>query len=192
MEGIVSSGDSSQFVVDGTTVSTSASTRWQFGVPADLLPGVKVEAEGRLDDAGVIQATKVSYRAVIRLEGPVESISGGTLRLLGFTVLVSDLTDERVGPSWARRVEVRGYPDHTGANLVATRIDVGNNNDRIFVQGLASAKDESAGTVEVLGITVRTSAGTSYHDSRGTSGSGNDVIITKSAFFGASSRAARS
>jgi hypothetical protein len=184
VEGIVTSGSSTSFVVEGITVVTSSSTRWQFGIPADLVPGVKVEAEGHLDDAGVIQATKVSYRAVVRLEGPVANLSGNSFEVLGFQVSRSDLTDERVGVANGATVEVRGYPDNSGTKLVASRIDEGNGNGRLFLQGVATAKDEGAGTVTILGYTVQAN-GASFHDSRGTSGSGNDVVISRSAFFGA-------
>jgi hypothetical protein len=192
VEGIVTSGDSTAFVVDGLGVKTSASTRWQFGVPADLVPGVKVEAQGHLDAAGALVAEKVSYRAVVRLEGPIESVEldagAGRIQLLGFDVSVSDLTDNRLGALGVGDVvEVRGYPSRTGQILLATRIDEGNGNGRIFLQGVATEEDASARTLVVLGVPVRAEAGASYHDSRGTSGGNgaDDVDIGATAFFAA-------
>ena len=98
VEGIVTSGSSVQFVVEGQVVAPSATTRWENGVPADLVPGVKVEAEGRLDASNVLQATKVSFRASVRLQGPVSGITStsareGSFQLLGLTVRTDAWTE---------------------------------------------------------------------------------------------------
>lgn len=191
-EGIVTSGDSAEFVVDGVTVRTSATTRWQFGVPADLIPGTKVEVEGHLDAAGVLLAEKVSFRAVIRIQaavtGLVETDSGATFTLLGIPVSVGTQTrfdDALSSIADGEVVELRGMPDRSGTGVVGLRIRL-RNDERIELQGLVSAEDEAAGTVDILGITVQTGAGTSFHDSRGSSGSeGDSPEITRAAFFAA-------
>lgn len=188
VEGLVTSGTSAQFVVEGQTVATSGSTRWDNGLPADLAPGVKVEAEGKLDAAGVLQATKVSFRANARIQGPVSSVVAtsaheGSFRLLGLTVRTDawtewkssggggalDLTSIGNGP-----VEVRGVPGQAG-EIIATRIDATNDN-RLVLQGPVSSKDAAAGRLVILGLTAQAGASTEY---RGPS----DAALSAAAFF---------
>ena len=188
VEGLVTSGTSAQFVVEGQTVATSGSTRWDNGLPADLAPGVKVEAEGKLDAAGVLQATKVSFRANARIQGPVSSVVAtsaheGSFRLLGLTVRTDawtewkssggggalDLTSIGNGP-----VEVRGVPGQAG-EIIATRIDA-TNDSRLVLQGPVSSKDAAAGRLVILGLTAQAGASTEYRDS-------SDAVLTAAAFF---------
>lgn len=167
VEGMVSSGDSTAFVVDGQAVSTGASTTWENGVPADLVPGVKVEAEGRLDASGTLIAKKVSFRSSIRLQSAVANLSAqdarnGTFQLLGITVHTDgwtefkedsgnpvDLTNLGPGP-----VLVRGVLHRNGVDVLATRVEK-TNDSRLILQGTATAKNAAAGTLTVLGITVQ-------------------------------------
>jgi hypothetical protein len=190
VEGIVTSGDSTAFVVAGQQVATSAATRWENGLPADLAPGVKVEAEGQLDSAGVLQARKVSFRANLRLQGPVSNVSAtsprqGTFQVLGLTVVADaytewkssgsggggggslDLTTIGSGP-----VEVRGMRGANG-EIVATRIE-STNDDRLYVQGPVTEKDAAAGRLTILGITVQ--VGSEFRDT-------SDAAISSQAFF---------
>ena len=188
VEGIVTSGTSAQFVVEAQTVATSAATRWENGLPGDLAPGVKVEAEGRLDAAGVLQASKVSFRANVRLQGAVSGVTStsareGSFQLLGLTVRTDawtewgssgggaslDLATMGAGP-----VEVRGVPGSPG-EIVATRVE-STNDDRLHVQGPVSAKDAAAGRLTILGITVQAGAGAEYRDS-------SDAALSATAFF---------
>ena len=176
VEGLVTSGSSAQFVVEGQTVATSGSTRWDNGLPADLAPGVKVEAEGKLDAAGVLQATKVSFRANVRVQGPVSNVdvASGSFQVLGLTVRTDawtewrssggggslDLTTIGTGP-----VEVRGVPGQAG-EIVATRVTA-TNDSRLYLQGTVTSKDAAAGTLAILGITVQTGASTEFGGASG-------------------------
>jgi hypothetical protein len=190
VEGIVTSGTSSQFVVEGQAVVTSASTRWENGVPGDLATGVKVEAEGRLDTAGVLQASKVSFRANVRLQDAVSGVTSttareGSFRLLGLTVRTDawtewkssgsgggaslDLTTIGSGP-----VEVRGVPGSAG-EIVATRVEA-TSDARLYLQGPVSSKDAAGGRLVILGITVQAGVGAEYRDP-------SDAAITAAAFF---------
>lgn len=191
VEGIVTSGTSASFVVDGVTVRTSASTRWELGVPADLLPGQKVEAEGRLATDGAIEAHKVSFRAAVRIQAAIEAFTvtgsgSATLTLLGIPVSLGEGVryDDGFGTLGnGAIVELRGMPDRTGTGVVATRVRL-ENDDRIILQGVATAKDASAGTVTLLGRTLLIGSGTELRDSRGTSGSDIDgPIISRDTFF---------
>lgn len=184
LEGIVTSGGPADFVVDGQRVTTGGSTRWQLGVPGDLVAGVKVEVEGHLDASGVLAADRVSFRAVVRLQGPVSAVavtglSSRTFTLLGLPVSVPDAADWRVSPSAlvdGAVVELRGNPGIGGASVVGTRIE-SRNDTRVFVQGAVSAKDEAAGTLTVLGLTVDAS-GAEFRDP-------SEVALARAAFFAA-------
>ncbi|HET8733958.1 MAG TPA: DUF5666 domain-containing protein [Anaeromyxobacteraceae bacterium] len=187
VEGLVTSGTSASFVVDGHSVTTTASTRWDNGVPADLAPGVKVEAEGRLDAAGVLVATKVSFRANVLLQGPVASVAAtsareGTFQVLGITVRTDALTEWRASGGGALDltnvgagpVEVRGTLTASG-EIAATRVTA-TNDDRLYLQGTATAKDATYGTLTVLGITVQAAPGAEFSGAAGTA-------TTSAAFF---------
>jgi hypothetical protein len=185
VEGLVTSGNSAEFMVDGQRVRTGASTRWAFGDPADLVPGVKVEAEGRLDAGGVLDAEKVSFRAVVRIRAAASDVAlagvSGTLTLLGIPVSLSSLTDWRISPSAVGNgvvVEVRGYPSRDGAGVVATRIEE-ESGERIFLTGPVAAEDGAAGTLGILGHTIATDSGTEYHPHA------SESQLSRSAFFDA-------
>jgi hypothetical protein len=190
VEGLVTSGSSAQFSVEGQSVATSASTRWENGLPGDLAPGVKVEAEGKLDASNVLQATKVSFRANVRLQGAVSSVVAasareGTFQVLGTTVRTDawtewkssgggsalDLTTIGTGP-----VLVRGVPGSSG-EIVATRVE-STNDARLVLQGPVATRNASGGTLSVLGLTIQTNAQTEYRDA-------SDAAMTATAFFAA-------
>ncbi len=184
VEGLVTSGSSAQFVVEGQTVATSGTTRWENGLPADLAPGVKVEAEGRLDAAGVLQATKVSFRANVRLQGPVSNVdvASGSFQVLGLTVRTDPWTEWKssggggslgLATLGSGPVEVRGVPGQAG-EILATRVEA-TNDSRLYLQGPVTSKDAAAGTLVILGITVQTGSSTEFSGIAGPS--------TSSAFF---------
>jgi hypothetical protein len=174
VEGLVSSGTSAQFVVAGQTVATSATTRWENGVPADLVPGVKVEAEGTIDAGGILQASKVSFRANIRLQGPVTDVQAttareGSFRLLGITVRTDAFTEWKssgggavldLGTIGSGPVEVRGTLSAAG-EVFASRVTA-TNDDRLYVQGPVSSVDAAAGTLVILGVTVAVGGSTEF------------------------------
>jgi hypothetical protein len=161
VEGIVTSGSAASFVLAGTTVTTSATTTWTGGLPGDLLPGVKAEAEGILGSDGVLAAQKVSFKASFRLQGPVAALivdgAGlGTFTVNGVTVKIDALTLQRdsvASLAAGNVVEVRGGPGSDATSLVATRVER-SNDDRPVIQGLVTAKDAAAGTLTVLGKTI--------------------------------------
>jgi hypothetical protein len=161
VEGIVTSGTSASFVLAGTTVTTSTSTSWAGGLPGDLLPGTKVEAEGVLDAGGVLAASRIKFEASELLQGAVSArsvdASGiGTLTVNGVSVTIDPLTEQRDAAAALASgdlVEVRGGRSRDGASLVATRLRR-TNDDRPVIRGLVTAKDAAAGTLTVLGKTI--------------------------------------
>lgn len=193
VEGIVTSGSSSQFVAAGTTVTTTDTTRWDGGVAADLIPGVKVEAEGVLGADGVLAARKVSFRYSSKLQGVATALvvagdGTGSLSVNGVTVKVDALTDQRdalASLADGDLVELRGFLGRDGASLVATRLET-RNDDRPILQGVVTAKDEAAGTITILGKTISTSSVESggFHDYDPSSGV-DGASISKAEFFAA-------
>lgn len=189
VEGIVTSATNpTLFVVAGVTVTTSAGTTWNGGLPDDLVPGVKVEAEGLLGSDGVLAATKVSFRANVRLQGavsePTAAADGtGTLRVNGVLVRVDALTDQRVSLASltaGQLVQVRGALGRDGQSVVATRLEA-TSDDRPVLQGVVTGKDVAGRTLTVLGKTVALAqASTSGHSDV----SGQDgPSLTADAFF---------
>jgi len=191
VEGIATSGDAMAFSIGSQLVTTSATTLWENGLPEELLPGVKVEAEGTLDAQGVLSARKVSFRSNVRLQGApssaVETSPGlGTFQVLGLTVRVDSLTEWKSSGKGSgltlsnlgtTPVQVRGYRARNGTDVIATRVE-SRNDDRIILQGPASSKDAAAGTLAILGLTVQSNGSTSF---RGMDGSST----SSSAFFDA-------
>ena len=88
------------FDVAGRTVTTTATTRYENGTAADLALNVKVEAEGAIDAAGVLVATKIQFKRGNNagLAGVVDNVTadssglGGTLTVLGVTITVDNNT----------------------------------------------------------------------------------------------------
>jgi uncharacterized protein DUF5666 len=193
VEGIVTSATSGGFVVAGVQVTTTDATLWDGGVAADLIPGVKVEAEGTLQADGSLAARKVSFRYSSRLQGPVAGLAvaadgTGTFTVNGITVRVDALTEQRDPASALQAgdlVEVRGFLGRDGTSLVATRLEL-SNDDRPIIQGVATAKDAAAGTVTILGKTIATGSVESggFHDLDPSSGV-DGPSISKDAFFAA-------
>lgn len=177
VEGIVAvGGTSASFVINARTVTTSAATKWVGGAPADLVPGVKVEAEGKLDAQGGIAASKVSFRDSLRFQSTVASVAAGadarngSFKMLGgnLTVHVSDATEFDSGLAdltalaalTTQGVEVRGYPSLAGGNdIVATRVRLGSggggaSSTRIIIQGPVTGVNVAAKTCIILGFTI--------------------------------------
>jgi hypothetical protein len=171
LEGIVTSDPEAisgglRFVVDGVTVETTGSTRYENGAEADLVAGVKVEVEGQLDAGGVLHARKVSFRDVVRIQAAIESVSfdgtSGTMSVLGIAVELPRFGDYVAGLGGAigagSVVQVRGYPTPAGG-VVALRVDSKAGEERVFLQGVVSGKSASASaepSFELMGYAVTT------------------------------------
>lgn len=190
-EGFVSSGTVSDFFVNGQEVTTSASTVFVGGLPADFAVGTKVEVEGRLVN-GVLVATKVVFKENVRIDAAVEAVGTGELTLLGKKVIIGSATDLRglsgapltaSGLGVGQELQVRGILAANGTDIVATRIDlkavtVDPEDFRPFLRGPVSAKDAAAGTLSIAGVAVSTGAGTEF---RGL----NDAALSAAQFFDA-------
>jgi hypothetical protein len=179
------------FTVAGLAVTTSAQTAFTGGVAADLGLNVKVEAEGALNAAGVLVATKVDIRrsSAVRITAVVDRVDAGSASfvVLGITVKADALTRIEDKSSVQMRpfglanlvagdyVEVRGVelPAGSGEVLAALveREDLDAESElQGFVQSVAQPN------LTILGVTVGTDGSTQFRDV-------NDAAMTATRFF---------
>jgi hypothetical protein len=179
------------FTVAGLAVTTTPQTVFTGGAAADLGLNIKVEAEGALDAAGVLVATKVDIRrsSAVRLVARVDSANAasGSLVVLGITVRadaltrVEDKSSQQLRPFGLANlavgdyVEIRGVeqPAGSGAILAALveREDVEPESEiQGFVQSVAQP------VLTILGVAISTDGGTEFRDV-------SDAPITNTQFF---------
>jgi hypothetical protein len=191
IEGLVTRfASAADFDVGGRPVSTGAGTTFDGGTAADLALNVAVEAEGVLDAAGVLAATRVRIEkpADAMLVAQVDAVdaTAGTVRALGSTISVTALTRfEDHGPQkvdtfsladvhsgdW---IAVRGTENPPGT-LVAARFERLEAQSGVRLAGAAHAASQP--TLTILAVNVATTPATVFADA---SGHGT----TAAAFFG--------
>ena len=172
VEGVINGFVSStQFNVGSQKVTTTGSTTYEGGTSADLLDGVKVEAEGSTTNGALI-ATKVKIKSNgVRIEGVTDSpLSGGSFTILGITVKVVTATENSLGPITAgMRLRLEG--SKSGATQVtAAKISnaSGGGGTLAEIRGPLDANPASP-NFTILGAQVQTSGLTQFNGS--TSGS---------------------
>ncbi len=160
VEGIIASLNTGgqTFMIDGQMVNYANAT-FRGGFEDELADNIKVEAEGPLA-AGMLNATKVTFKESIKFEANLTGSAGGNLTLQGLSgisVAADDsitrfdgftaLTDLVAGDN----LRVRARPSGNGDTMVATRIILRSSqpNDRLIVQGRVT--DFSNPTVNLLG-----------------------------------------
>jgi hypothetical protein len=162
LEGLVGAVDGGGFTIAGQRVAVGASTVYVGGTRDDVVPGVKVEAEGTIGADGVLAASKVKFRPLVRVEASVTSVdaAASTLSILGLTAHVTPATDLRGASGLAAipagaRVEVRGSPTRDGRGVNAMRVEVIDEEpaDRAFLRGVVTAKTGTSG-LEILGLSI--------------------------------------
>ena len=182
-EGMVTSGTAASFKLGNLTVTTDSSTRWEGGTAADLLPGVKVEAEGSIAN-GTLKTSKVSFRDGARAEGDIATLTSATSSftlngLPGVTVKVNSLTEWKNVASLGalgvgNHLRIRGRLN--GTTLTATEVELRGANQRVELQAPLTAV--AAPSITLGGVTVNTT-GLSDNSFLGL----NDAAIGRSAFF---------
>ena len=165
------------FDVAGLKIAPGSQTRYDGGTAADLGLGVTVEAEGTLNEAGALSATRIELRrsASARITGSLDSVNaaGGSLVVLGVTANVNARTRlEDQGPQKARPfslanlvpgdyVEVRGSEAPAGSGqLLATLVERRNNQQQTELEGIVESVTPPL--FVVLGVSVSTDAGTQF------------------------------
>jgi hypothetical protein len=167
VEGFITSISATTFVVNGQTVDFSGAL-FRAGVRDDLTVGTKVEAEGFIS-GGILVAEKVTFKAAIKIEGNIATVSTGTAEtftiegLPGITVAVDDnltelrpLNDDPANvPAAGDNVRIRAR--ESGNLLLAQRFEVVSDqpDNRLILQGLVESFNATGGgSVTILGITV--------------------------------------
>ena len=187
IEGFITRFDSaSDFDVDGVAVSANGTTVYENGSAADLALNRKVEVEGRVNASGILVAEKIEFKlaGTLRVEGLVDDVATDSLTVFGIDILVTpttelddkssmdirnfDLSDVNVGDY----VEIRAFDD--GSALVATRLERDDFDGKVAVRGFVESVSDPE--FAILGVTIRTNAGTEFQD--------NDLPISASSFFG--------
>lgn len=183
VEGVVATVTANGFTLGGVQVVTSASTRYEGGLATDLLVGTKVEVEGSVSGS-TINATKVSFRDAIRIEGDVASVSGNTLTitgLTGVTVNVTSITELKdllaIGDlAVGNHLRLRGKLG-AGNSVVASRLELRSTTPDRDVELQAPATAVVADTsVTLLGVTVPITNIEAYQDT-------SEAVITQAQFF---------
>jgi hypothetical protein len=168
----------SRFSVSGRPVLVVDGAEFEGGDAGDLDLNVKVEVEGEFDVDGVLNATKVEIKTstAIRVVGVLDATpTGNTLTILGITINTEEAktrfedkidggpltVDGLVGGDY---LEVRGQEIPSG-QITAMRVERDDFRDRTELRGFVTAASDP--TLTVLGVTITTTSGTAYRDSRG-------------------------
>jgi hypothetical protein len=174
----------------GTQPVDASNAVFEDGTAADLALNVKVEVEGIIDTAGILQARKVEIKPTgddndIRITASVEAVapdpadtSGatGTVTLLGIQMQVTVSTrmeDKRddVRPFTLNqivpgdRLETRGFKDPDG-DLTASVIEREDPKDRVILQGPATTTLATS-TIKILDKTIVTGPSTEFRNGAG-------------------------
>ncbi len=186
VEGFVTSVSGSSFVLGNQAVAIGAGTRFENGTAADLVVGVKLEAEGSIS-GGVLTATKVQFKDGVRIEANVVSNGAGGLTLQGLPGIVVEATSNTeldgvtsVGALVAgNHLRIRGRLAPSN-RVVASELELRSNapDTRIELRGPVSAASNP--TLTILGVAVDT---TSISESNFKDRSDN--AIGRAAFFSA-------
>ena len=169
-----------RFELNGQPVVLRTATQFRNGTPDDLLPGVRLEAEGQFDTlSGTLLAREIKFKGNrVRIEAPYTVSNQGDLSLLGIPVLLTPVTEDEDGIAAGAsglQVEVRGFADSTG-QVVAERIrergDADNSDVRL--RGPADAIDGNG--FSILGIRIDTDTAREFRDRNG-------LLIDRATFF---------
>jgi hypothetical protein len=167
VEGFVSgfTALTSNFTVGQITTRLTGSTRFEDGVPADLVNNMRVEAEGRMA-GGVLTADKIKFDDADRIVANADA--AGSANVLGKIVVVTSRTELSslvggvAGIAQGQGLKVRGFSNPDGT-ITATQVDELSNpaaDNKIIIQGVTEAFSATSHTITVLGIAVNAAGAT--------------------------------
>ncbi len=153
------------------------------GTAADIVNGVKVEAEGTMSNGVLVASVLVlKLQTSVRVEAGLQAkdSTARTITLLGRTIAVNAETEPRdrlartnqptaitlAALNVADRLEVKAYKDASG-NLIANRVERTEADALVVVKGPADAKTPTT-LLTLAGIGVATGANSRYRDASGT------------------------
>ncbi|REH37620.1 hypothetical protein DFR26_1396 [Paraperlucidibaca baekdonensis] len=149
-EGVISGFGS--VIVDGESYGTTAAAyldEFNQAVARNALRiGMSVSVDGRRNDDGTGEASRVEVRRLLR--GPITDLSSGTFKVLGQPVTLSSaaLTSQTLANG--QLVEIYGLPSSDG--ISASRVDVVNTLSSYSTYGRITAVDATAVTMGGLMI----------------------------------------
>ncbi|HET7319263.1 MAG TPA: DUF5666 domain-containing protein, partial [Nitrospirota bacterium] len=154
------------FAVGTQQVQLGTSASIEGGVLADLVDGMKVEAEGHNVANGVLTAEKVTIKDNVRFETNAEA--AGSANVLGKTVTFTSGTRlSNLASSASITVgdglRIRGFLNRDGSTITATRVEKLSNpvqSNKIIVQGPVKNIDSTGHTFAIMGITISAGAST--------------------------------
>lgn len=162
-EGLLSgfTSTTSGFKVGTQDVQLDTNASIDGGMLADLINGIKVEAEGHVITGGVLLAEKITIKDNIRIEANAEA--PGSASVLGRTVTFTSGTRPAGLASGATittgdGLRIRGFINRDGTTITATRIDKVNAvaPNKVIVQGPVKNIDGTGHTFTIMGITIST------------------------------------
>jgi hypothetical protein len=185
LEGVINKFASAiDFEINGNKVTTTAATIYEKGVVADLKLGAKVEAKGAVAN-GVLTASKIEFKskgdnkgedsARVKIAGLVSaaSLASNTVTVLGQTFKVTPAThfEDRVANTRPFNitnfdsvvksgVHVQITAFKSGADLIASRIEV-NSDSGAVVQGVLAAGATNT-KLTIQGVDVTIDSGTKF------------------------------
>jgi len=176
LEGYVANGVLADFRLDGQEVITDGATLYEGGPGSDFAIGLLLQAEGTLDAAGAITATRIRFAAQYKLEGDLTDFG---LTVLGLPVSLTPFTqvDSGIDLLLNRHVQVSAVLDRNGA-LMATRVDALPPSTRASFQGPVSSADAAAGTLTIFGRSFASNGASTWR-----AGSGFALPATTKADF---------
>ncbi len=196
LEGLVRNLDNptaGQFSLNGQQVDYSSATFFG-GVQADLINGLKVEAEGPIVN-GLLVARKIKFKDSFRYEGAVTQVNDSTLSISvpgggTLTVLVDPgMTQSETLTTANAKIRARIVD---GSTLVATRVQNGGSDNRQIFEGPVVDFSLAADSVELLDDGTKAGIGlidvdtSTINDVTHPSGSDfeiEDVKVSKAAFY---------
>ena len=182
LEGFVTSvSGAGQFTL-GTTQVQAANAVYLGGTIDEVAVGQKLEVEGTISN-NVITASKVKFKAAVRIESNVASKTANTLTLEGLpgiTISVNSQTEFKnvanlAGISVGSNVRIRGREEASNT-VIATEVEFRNANpdSKVTLQGVAQSPLNPP-SITILGNTIDTSG----LQLQGT----DDVLINSFTFF---------
>ena len=184
VEGFISNFvSSSQFLVSGQPVRTSAQTQYEHGVISDLANDVHIEAEGSVASDGVLDANEISFKGKTSLRGElgeyeiyanIEAVyeSVGTITVFGESIVINastQLEDERdelvffdiTDLAVTDRIDLKVFRDTSNGELIAeslhrkdTPVDANGQSDPSLVSLEGPADAVDVGLKEVVVLGV--------------------------------------
>jgi hypothetical protein len=181
---------SPDFDVGTQKVQATGTTVYENGAASNLAANIKVKVKGKLNGSNVLVADLISFRPTIEIEASVSTTpASSTLTLLGSPgVLVranalttfKDNRDSVPGFGFGNIAQgdfLKILAQPSGSEIVATRVERIQAQNKVELRGVASAK--TATSITILGITVQTSGATQFKSEL------DGSVDTQSEFFAA-------